>query len=151
MTATFDAEVPAEDLFAVVERLDGYPEWLSIVAAVDPDGSDGERARGDGVGAWLVELRGRIGPLSRSKRLRMERTGYEPQRRVRFERRELDDRQHAPWVLEAMVEPTASGSRLMMHLHYGGSFGGGLLERMLRDEIEASRPRLRERLAAGQA
>jgi hypothetical protein len=150
VTATFDAEVSAEELFAVVERLDGYPEWLSIVAGVAADGgAEGGDEGGDE--AWLVELRGRIGPLARSKRLRMERTRHEPRRRVRFERRELDGRQHAPWVLEAAVEPTTTGSRLTMHLHYGGSFGGGLLERMLRDEIEASRPRLRDRLTAGQA
>jgi hypothetical protein len=33
-----------------------------------------------------------------------------------------------------------------MRLHYGGSFGGSLLERMIRDEIERCRPRLLERL-----
>lgn len=147
MTATFEAEVPPEALFAVVERLDGYPAWLSIVAGVRPEGPEVPT----GSEAWLVELRGRIGPLSRSKRLRMERTGHEPPRWVCFERREVDGRQHASWVLEATVEPTTAGSRLTMHLHYGGTFGGGLLERMLGDEIEASRPRLRELLASGHA
>ena len=139
VTATFDAEVPAGDLFAVVERLDDYPDWLSIVAGVVADGD-----------AWQVELRGRIGPLARSKRLRMQRTRHEPPRLVRFERRELDGREHAPWVLDASVESTGSGSRLTMHLHYGGRLGGRALERMLGEEIEASRPRLRDRLAAGQ-
>jgi carbon monoxide dehydrogenase subunit G len=139
VTAIFDAEVPDDELFAVVERLDGYPDWLSIVTGVEVDGD-----------AWQVELRGRIGPLARSKRLRMQRTHHDPPHGVRFERRELDGRDHASWVLDATVEPNGSGSRLTMHLHYGGTFGGRVLERMLVDEIEASRPRLRDRLAAGQ-
>lgn len=139
VTATFDAEVSADDLFAVVERLDDYPDWLSIVSDVVADGD-----------AWQVELRGRIGPLARSKRLRMRCTRHEPPRLVRFERCELDGREHAPWVLDASVEPNGSGSRLTMHLHYGGSLGGRALEGMLGAEIEASRPRLRDRLAARQ-
>ena len=136
ITATFEADVAPEGLFALVEDLDAYPEWLSIVSAVKGDGP-----------AWEVELRGRIGPLARSKRLRMERTAHEAPGHVRFERRELDGRQHSPWVLDAVVDPTADGSRLTMHLHYGGSFGGAVLERMLGDEIEASRPRLAALLA----
>jgi hypothetical protein len=46
-------------------------------------------------------------------------------------------------VLEAEVVAAPDGqSRLQMDLHYGGSFGGRLLERMVRDEIDRSRPRL---------
>ena len=98
--------------------------------------------------AWLVELRGRIGPLARSKRLRMVRTVHEPGRRVRFERRELDERQHSAWVLEAIVHADGDdASTLEMTLHYGGSFGGSMLEKLLNDEIEASRPRLAERVS----
>jgi hypothetical protein len=33
-----------------------------------------------------------------------------------------------------------------MHLHYGGSLWGPVLERLLSDEIERSRPRLLERV-----
>ena len=40
------------------------------------------------------------------------------------------------------VEPHGDGSRLTMHLHYGGGLFGPVLERVLRDEIERSRPRL---------
>ena len=39
-------------------------------------------------------------------------------------------------------------SALEMLLHYGGAFGGAVLERLLADEIEASRPRLAERVRA---
>jgi hypothetical protein len=77
----------------------------------------------------------------------MVRTVHEPGARARFERRELDGRSHSAWVLAAEVEPTDDGSRLTMNLHYGGSFGGIVLERMLRDEIERSRPRLLDLVA----
>jgi hypothetical protein len=103
----------------------------------------------DGFPAWTVELRGRLGPLARSKRLRMVRTGHEPPGQVTFERREVDGRSHSPWVLRAEVEPLAEGSRLTMHLHYGGGMWGSVLERLLGDEIGRSRARLLERLSSG--
>lgn len=96
----------------------------------------------DGGPAWAVDLRARLGPLSRSKRLRMVRTACEAPSLVRFERAELDGRSHSAWILEGRVERTAEGSRLTMKLHYGGSRFGSALERLLRDEIERSRPRL---------
>jgi hypothetical protein len=143
VTSSVEASCSPDELFRAVEDLSSYPAWLSIVPkAVAADGV------GDDPGpAWAVDLRGRLGPLARSKRLRMVRTAHDQPAadapaHVRFERRELDGREHSPWVLDAQVEGTASGSRLTMRLHYGGSFGGSLLERMLRDEIEASRPRL---------
>ena len=36
-----------------------------------------------------------------------------------------------------------------MTLHYGGGFGGNLLERLLSDEIEASKPRLLALVSSG--
>ena len=47
-----------------------------------------------------------------------------------------------PWVLDARIHVVDIGSRLTMMLHYGGNFGVGLLERLLTDEIESSKPRL---------
>jgi len=79
------------------------------------------------------------------------RTAHEAPTHVRFERRELDGRSHSAWVLDAQVDPTDDGSRLTMRLHYGGSFGGSLLERMLGDEIEQSRPKLLDRVSAAGA
>lgn len=146
VTADLAAPCTAERLFAEVGDLSAYPSWLGIVAHAEPADADGD----DPGPAWSVELRGRLGRLARSKRLRMVRTVFDPGSRVRFERRELDGRRHSPWVLEARVSPTdEGGSRLEMHLHYGGSFGGSLLERMLDDEIERSRPRLLARVGAG--
>jgi hypothetical protein len=93
---------------------------------------------------WRVDLRARLGPLARSKRLRMERTEHDADaHRVRFERRELDDRRHAPWILSATVLPAGEGSTLTMHLHYGGKlWTGGVLERVLNEQIQQGRTRL---------
>ena len=132
LDASLDAPCPPSELFAWVDDLGRYPQWLSIVTRAEPDGD----------GAWLVELRGRVGPLARSKRLRMERSTVEPDHLVVFERAERDGRHHAPWVLRAEVTPRPSGSHLEMRLHYGGSLWGSVLERLLRDEIEQSRGRL---------
>jgi hypothetical protein len=144
ISATMLAPCSPSVLFAEVEDLTSYPAWLTIVPRAEVT-EPGDRDEGP---AWLVELRGRIGPLARSKRLRMVRTVYEAGRRVRFERRELDGREHSAWVLEASVHADgAHASTLEMALHYGGSFGGSMLEKLLNDEIEASRPRLADRVS----
>lgn len=137
VTADLVAPCTPAELFAWVEDLGRYPQWLDIVpraVPVDPHPDDPGPA-------WSVDLRGRLGPFARSKRLRMARTVSEPDR-VRFERVEHDGRQHSPWVLAAEVTPDGDGARLRMHLHYGGSLVGPLIERLLADEIERSRPRL---------
>lgn len=132
VTADLDAPHPPERVFALVEDLERYPDWLDIVPKVAPDGD----------GAWLVDLRGRLGPFARSKRLRMVRSRHEPPQSVRFERAETDGRAHSPWVLDATVAAHADGSRLTMRLHYGGGLFGPVLEPLLREEIARSRPRL---------
>jgi hypothetical protein len=144
ISATMLAPCSSSVLFAEVEDLTSYPAWLTIV----PRAEATEPRDTDEGPAWLVELRGRIGPLARSKRLRMVRTVHEPGRRVRFERRELDGREHSAWVLEASVHADGDeASTLEMALHYGGSFGGSMLEKLLNDEIEVSRSRLAERVS----
>jgi hypothetical protein len=138
VTADLVAPCSPAELFAWVEDLGRYPQWLDIVPRAEPVGP----AQGDPGPAWSVDLRGRLGPFARSKRLRMVRTVHAPTTRARFERAELDGRQHAAWVLEARVSEVEGGSRLAMHLHYGGGLGGPLVERLLADEITRSRPRL---------
>lgn len=148
VTASLDAPCPPERLREWVADLDRYPAWLSIVPRADPEPPAGAGGAG-GLPAWAVELRATLGPLARSKRLRMVRTVDETGH-LRFERDEVDGRQHSPWVLDATVEPLdAAASRLVMSLHYGGSFGGNLLERLLGDEIEHSKPRLLALVAEG--
>lgn len=143
MTAELVAPCAPEALFGWVDDLERYPDWLEIV----PRAVAAEAAAGDPGPAWAVDLRGRLGPFARSKRLRMVRTAHEPPHRVAFDRRERDGRQHSPWTLRAEVVPVPEGSRLTVHLHYGGNLLGPVVERLLADEITRSRTRLIERVA----
>jgi hypothetical protein len=141
--ATLEAPCTPEALWAWVDDLARYSQWLDIVPRAEPVAA----ADGDPGTAWLVDLRGRLGPLARSKRLRMVRVAHDAPRHARFERRELDGRSHSPWVLDAEVVANGDASRLVMRLHYGGGLFGPVLERLLGDEIERSRPRLLELVA----
>jgi hypothetical protein len=132
VVAEVDVACSVAELFAWVDDLGRYPEWLEIVDRALP-GDDG---------SWAVDLRGRLGPLARSKRLRMVRSELVAGRRVVFERAEHDSRQHSAWRLSAEVTGTDTGSHLRMHLHYGGSLFGPVMERVLRDEIDRSKHRL---------
>jgi hypothetical protein len=150
VTATLAADVPVDALFDVVEDLGTYPDWLDIVSRAEPvdvvaaDAAEPE-GRVDGA-AWSVDIRGQVGPFRRSKRLRMVRTRCERPNEVRFERREHDGRRHSEWVLSAELLDPASGGvpELRMRLHYGGNLWVPMLDRLLSDEIERSRPRLVE-------
>lgn len=142
VTAELLAPCRPEDLYAWVDDLARYPDWLEIVPRAVPVEAHPE----DPGPAWSVDLRGQLGPFARSKRLRMVRTVHEPTALVQFERAEHDGRQHSPWVLRAEVTGEAGGSRLTMHLHYGGGLGGPVVEKLLADEINRSRPRLLERV-----
>lgn len=145
VTAELDAPGPPSAVRAWVDDLERYPAWLDIVARAHPLAADSA----DPGPAWEVDLRGRLGPFARSKRLRMVRMSPVAARTIRFERRELDGRSHAAWVLEATVEESGGGSRLTMRLAYDGRFVGPVIERALADEIERARPRLRQLVAAG--
>lgn len=143
VTATLDARCTPEELYEWVGSLDTYDRWLEIVPRTEP----APAAPGDPGPAWHVTLRGKLGPLARSKRLRMVRTEEDPPHRVRFERRETDGRDHAAWVLTATVTVDGPTSTLTMDLHYGGTLWVPLLDRLLTSEIEASRSRLRALVA----
>jgi hypothetical protein len=143
IAATLDAPCSPDELFLWVDDLGRYPDWLDIVPRAVP-----VEAHPDDVGpAWSVDLRGRLGPFARAKRLRMVRTATDGGRHARFERREHDGRQHSEWVLDARIDETADGSRLTMGLHYGGRLWMPVLDRLLADEIERSRPRLLARVS----
>lgn len=138
LLAGLDAPCSPDALFEWVEDLGRYPRWLDIVPRADP-----VDAHPDDPGpAWSVDLRGRLGPFARAKRLRMVRTVHDAPTTARFERLEHDGRQHSPWVLEATVSGSADASHLAMSLHYGGRLWMPVLDRLLTDEIERSRPRL---------
>ena len=142
-TETVDVDVPPSGVFPYVAALDEYPTWLPLVHTAwleEPDLKP----------AWLVEIRANVGPFARSKRLRMVRTVHEPDRSVEFRRSELDDRRHARWVLRVELEPVGeSTTRVTMHLEYDGSlWTGGVLDRVLADEVRRGRDGLAELVSA---
>jgi ribosome-associated toxin RatA of RatAB toxin-antitoxin module len=133
MRTTESVVVPAPppDLFPILADLDRYPGWLRLVH---------EATLVDDC-AWSVELRAQVGPFARSKRIRMKRSVHEQDRLVEFERAEVDGRQHARWSLRVELEPTGDHATLVsMHLAYDGAlWTGGLLERVLDEEIRKGR------------
>lgn len=139
LEAELDTQADASKLFEWVADLAHYPQWLGIVARAVPLDDNGRPA-------WQVDLRASLGPLARSKRLRMLRTVHAPHTEVVFERQETDGREHGRWRLAAAVQEIPSGSRLHMDLDYDGRFAGAVIERLLRDEVERCKPRLLELL-----
>ncbi len=123
----------SNDVFGLVDDLGRYPEWMDLVHDV----SEVSAPEGD-QRSWDVELRAQVGPLARSKRLRMTRTIHEPTHRVVFERSEVDGRRHSPWVLESVLNDRGTGDiELTMTLTYGGNlWTGAVLERVLDDHVE---------------
>ncbi|HUQ39692.1 MAG TPA: hypothetical protein VM030_06020 [Acidimicrobiales bacterium] len=140
MDATFRTRLafPPAAVAPVVADLGSYPGWLGIVHAAVPDaGADGERA-------WLVDLGASIGPLRRTKRVRMVRTSA-TQGGARFERDERDGRDHPSWVLEAELVPDgADGTDLVMRLHYGGAPQLPLLDVVLGQQAARAGARLEQ-------
>ncbi|MEM9515242.1 MAG: SRPBCC family protein [Actinomycetota bacterium] len=129
---TLDAPVAPTRLFEEVADLARYRGWMPLVHEVVPLPSDPSGP------AWEVELRAAVGPLARSKRLRMVRTTHEPMTRAVFTRREDDGREHAPWVLTTKIDAIDGQSRLTMTLDYGGRLWTGavlqgVLDRAVRD------------------
>lgn len=136
--ATVDA-APAE-VFPFVHDLSEYPAWMPLVHAATAL-VVGE----DEPPAWDVEIRARIGPFARSKRLRMQRTEVVPDRLAVFERAEVDGRDHAGWVLRVELAPgptdgDRSVTEVAMHLAYDGSlWTGGPLARVFDDQVRRGR------------
>lgn len=141
--ADLTASCDRASLFPWVDDLTRYPEWMQLVHSATPVPAEAEIDDGHAP-AWTVELRARVGPLARSKRLRMVRVVHDDPAHVVFERREADGRRHSPWVLDVrLADATSGGTRLDMHLHYGGGlWTGGVMERVLREEIDRGRDRL---------
>lgn len=121
--------VPAEQVRPWLAGLDSYPAWMPLVHAARQVGPD----------VWDVEIRARVGPLARSKRLRMRRAVDQPSRIV-FVREETDGRVHAPWTLEVCIDAQGDGCSVSVELVYGGSlWTGGLLDKVLAQQIEAGK------------
>ena len=127
-------------VYPFVSTLDQYPNWLPLVHTVEPTATaDGEIGP-----SWLVEIRARVGPFARSKRLRMTRITHDDASVVEFDRAELDGRDHARWALRVALEEITgadvASTEVTMHLAYDGTlWGGALLERVLDEEIKRGR------------
>ena len=139
MDIRVDVNLPcsAKELLPFIDDLAQYPSWMGLVHTVVPEGE----------GVWQVELRGKIGPFARSKRLRMIQVETSEPHHIRFERQENDGRSHSDWVLDAQVTEVGWASTLNMTLRYSGRLFSSVVERALHDEIEASKQRLRELVA----
>ena len=141
ISASLETDVACPALHEVLADLGRYPEWLDIVARAEP----AESTDGDLGPAWLVDLQGQIGPFRRSKRLRMVRDVSRVCERVQFVRHELGTSSHSPWTLSVDLHSPRSGTtNLSVQLYYGGRLWVPVLDRVLRDEIERSKPRLVE-------
>lgn len=119
---------------AALADLGTYPHWLTIVGAAVPTGDS----------AWEVDLVGRVGPFSRTKRVRMVRVmADETKGLVRFERQEHDGEPHHEWVLAASATPLAGGggTDVEVHLRYTGPMLPGV-DLLLRREAANAGPRL---------
>lgn len=120
------AEPPAT-VFPIVADLGTYPEWMGLVRSVEAVANH----------VWLVTLRAKVGPLARSKRLRMRRTVHESPTHVRFERHEDDGRQHSAWTLDGRVEPEGQGgAEVTVELSYDGGLWSVALEAVLGGQVD---------------
>lgn len=138
--STVSLDASTVEVFPFIADLDRYREWMPLV----------HNARTDGDSAWLVELRAKVGPLARSKRLRMARTEKivpstsQDDGKVVFERSEVDGKKHSPWILTVHVHAVGESSRVDVELEYQGSlWTGGILEQVLHHNIDAGREGLR--------
>lgn len=141
VTATINA--PTDKVTKIVGDLGTYPEWLELVtaAALATNG-------GDDRPTWLVTIRAKVGPFARAKKLRMMRTLAEsaPEASTyRFERTEVDGRDHSAWTLDITVASTAedhSTCEVAMDLYYDGGLWTAPLEPILGSFISGAGPDL---------
>jgi len=128
--SSVDVPVAANVVAPFVESLDRYPQWMALAHSVVADSDD----------AWVVELRAKVGPFARSKRIRMRRVRNDHARGYTFVRDETDGRQHSPWTLTVDLTSIDVGTRVSVVMDYEGSLWvGGVLDKVLASQIEAGR------------
>lgn len=134
-------DADAKILADVMADLSTYPLWNDLVSNAVPV----ESLDDDPGPTWRTTLRAQVGPFARSKQLRFVRDRLnetDDHHRIRFIRRELDDRQHAPWTMEADVVPTDGASLVTLTLSYGGGLWIPALGTILGSAIERATLRL---------
>ena len=128
-SSSVDIAQPQEVVRPYIESLTQYPKWMPLVHSVQEIDAN----------TWMVELRAKVGPLARSKRLRMTRTIHSADH-VRFERDENDGRKHSPWQLDAKIQNNGGGCTVVMQLKYGGTlWTGGVLDKVLASQVDAGK------------
>lgn len=141
-TVTAPVAAAPDQVASIIGDLATYPNWLDLVTAAEPSTNDDDQP------AWLVTIRAKVGPFARSKKLRMVRTvatEAEGASTYRFERRELDGRDHSAWTLDAAVSARpadALGSTVTMDLRYDGGLWTAPLEPILGSFISGAGPDL---------
>jgi len=144
-TTTIVVEQPLDLVADSLADLGSYPHWNDVVAAAEPLESASTEP------SWHTTLRARVGPFARSKVLRMARTMNERSElghAIRFERSELDGRDHAAWIMDAALEPVDDGTEVSLTLHYDGGLWTGALDGVLGAAIDRATRRLPEYLAS---
>ena len=116
--------------------LSAYPQWMPMIHSIARDDE------GDEV-AWSVELRAKVGPFARSKRLRMVRMVDEQSADAAsfvFERKERGDAPHSVWRMTVDVTSAGESTAVTIDLEYGGSlWTAGVLDRVLAGNIDAGK------------
>ena len=107
MRASSSVTVPVaiEQVVPHLADLSGYPQRMPMIHSIERDDDGAE------VG-WSVELRAKVGPFARSKRLRMVRTVSERSAgaaRFVFDRRERGGGSHSVWRMS--VDVVSAGER----------------------------------------
>lgn len=140
---SFDVPCAPEVLFAITEDLANISPWLDLLGAAvpaSPDPSD--------VGpAWDATFVVKLGPLTKTKDVRLVRIEHEPYKSVVYERHEIptegkDPSKIAMWRLTLKVSPTNDGSSLFVNVFYGGDALGDMAEGILTKELNKSKPAL---------
>ncbi len=139
-SANLHVEATAAVVGDVLADLGTYPHWNDLVQEATPTEATDERP------AWITTLRAQVGPLARSKQLRFVRmidVVDDAVRQIRFERLELDGREHAEWVMETEVRCNGPGATAVtLELSYSGGLWMPALGNVLGGAIERATTRL---------
>jgi hypothetical protein len=140
-------EADSAAVIAVLADLSTYPSWNDLVTNAVPI----EPHVDDPGPAWITTLRAQIGPLARSKQLRFVQAHLDTaasEKSVRFVRREIDERDHAEWIMEAVVIEAGGSSKVTpcskvtLSLAYDGGLWVPALGGVLSGAIDRATSRL---------
>ena len=138
MRASSSVTVPVaiEQVVPHLADLSGYPQWMPMIHSIERDDDGAE------VG-WSVELRAKVGPFTRSKRLRMVRTQNNQSHdgaSIVFERKERGGTSHSVWCMSVNVTSRGPSTDVSIDLEYGGTlWTAGVLDRVLAGNIDAGK------------